>query len=71
MRSQADRDAMTTTIAVSLTIFLAAMLLGVGLVVLLDWTVGVPAPAQSLLLAVVLVVAVVASGRYLLRRRRP
>lgn len=62
---------MTTTIATTLAIFLAVMLAGVGLVVLLDWATGVPAPAQNLLLAVVLVLAVLVSGWYLLRRRRP
>ena len=71
MKSQAERDGQTVTIATTLALVVGVMLVGVAV----QWVLSVtshPSPdAQRTILIVTLAAALLTSGRYLLRHRRP
>ncbi len=71
MRTQTERDEQTVTIATSLTLLVALMLLGVAVLWVLHLVVDPSTAAQTTILLTALLAAVLVSGGYLLRHRRP
>lgn len=71
MRSAAERDEQTVTIATTLALIIVVMLVGVAVVWLLNVTASPADDTGSRILLAAFVVAVAISGRYLSRHRRP
>lgn len=71
MKSQVERDAQTVTIATTLGLLVVVMLVGVVVLWLLDLMADPSSRTQGTIFLVALAAAVVVSGRYLLRHRRP
>ena len=71
MRSQAERDEVTVTIATSLAMLLGVSIVGGGAVGLVAWAAHLPDVVIGALLLGVLAAAVWTSGSYLWRHRRP
>ncbi|MEO5665694.1 MAG: hypothetical protein ABIR39_20690 [Nocardioides sp.] len=71
MKSEAGRDEQTVTIAATLALFIAVMSIGVAALWLASVTTTPSSRAQNLILQAALIPAVVISGRYLLKHRRP
>jgi hypothetical protein len=71
MRSQAERDEVTVTIATSLAMLLGLSLVGGAGVGLVAWTADPPEGIIGALLLGVVATAIWTSGSYLWRHRRP
>ena len=71
MLSQANRDEQAVTIATTLALFVAVTLVGVAALVLLERLSDPSNQTQNAVILVAEAAAVVISGRYLVRHRRP
>jgi predicted permease len=71
MLSQSRRDEQAVTIATTLALFVAVTLVGVAALVLLERLSDPSNRAQNAVILAAEAAAIVVSGRYLLRHRRP
>ncbi len=71
MRSRSERDRQTVTIATALALLVVVMLVGVSVLGLLGLLADPSRDAQRSIFLVTLAAAVLVSGWYLLRHRRP
>jgi membrane protein YdbS with pleckstrin-like domain len=70
MRSQLERDEVTVTIATSLALLLAVLIIGGAALGLLGWAADLPEMAAGALFLFVSAAAIWISGSYLWRHRR-